>query len=63
MKLKNKYLKCFDEVKKNQLIECGYKYLYTSNGVFYFEENQDLTIKFSKSNILQNTKFSSWIGL
>jgi hypothetical protein len=63
MKLENKYIKCFSIKKKNQLLDAGYKYLYMNNGTYYFENNQNLTIKFSDSDILKDTKFSMWIGL
>lgn len=66
MNLKHKYIKCFSEEKLEELKLAGYKYLYENNGVYYFENNQDLTVKFSSNsncNILQNTKLSSWIGL
>lgn len=63
MKLKQKYIKCFTHEKSAELKLVGYKYLYESDGIFYFEDNQDLTIKFSNINILKDTKSSSWIGL
>lgn len=63
MRLKNKYIKCFSQEKSEELKRAGYKYLYEDGGVFYFENNSDLTVKFSESNLLKDTKLSMWIGL
>lgn len=65
MKFNNKrYIKCFTKEKSDELIEVGYKYLYESNGVFYFEDNQNITVKFSDNkNLLKGTKYSSFIPL
>ena len=65
MKLENKYLKCFSQEKSAQLQEAGFVFLYEKAGVYYHQNNEDLVIKFSNTNIniLDNTKFSSWIGL
>jgi hypothetical protein len=65
MKLDKKYIKCFTQNKSKQLQEAGYKFLYESNGVFYFEDNQNITVKFSddNSNILKDTKYSLYIPL
>ena len=63
MKLDKKYIKCFTQEKSKQLQEAGYKYLYESGGIFYFEDNKDLSAKFSDIDILSNTKYSSWIPL
>jgi hypothetical protein len=63
MKLvENKYLKCFSQEKFEQLKEAGYKYLYESNDIFYFLNSKELTVKFSNSNLLEDTKLSMWIN-
>jgi hypothetical protein len=63
MKLvENKYLKCFTQKKSEQLKEAGYEYLYESNGIFYFQNSKELTVKFSNTNLLEDTKPSMWIN-
>ncbi len=64
MKLKNKYIKAFSEEKSEQLKNAGYKYLYEKNGVYYFEDCDQLNAKFSNnSDILKDTKTSMWINI
>ena len=64
MKLKhNKYIRCFDEIKSAQLQEAGFLFLFEQNGVYFHKNNDDLTVKFSNTEILEDIKFSSWIGL
>lgn len=62
MKLKNKYLKCFSKEKSESLILLGYKFLYEQNGVYYHENNEEITIKFSNSDTLKDIKFSTTIN-
>jgi hypothetical protein len=63
MKLIKRYIKCYSEEKSEELKLAGYRYLYQDNGVYFFENNKDLSVKFSNSDILKDIKFSSWIGL
>jgi len=63
MKLKNKYIKCYSSDKSAQLQKAGFLFLYEQNGVYYHQNNEDLVVKFSKNELLKDTKFSSWIGL
>lgn len=67
MKLNKRYIKAFSKIKSEELIEIGYKFLYESNGVFYFEDNQNLTAKFSNNsdndNFLKGIKYSNYIPL
>lgn len=65
MKLKNRYIKCFNKKKKEQLDDYGYKFLYEANGVYWFENNQNLT-KFSAENnlnILNGCKYSIYLPM
>jgi hypothetical protein len=63
MQLKQKYLKCFTNDKAEQLKQLGYTYLYDKNGVYYFQNNENLTIKFSDNDILNGVKQSMTINL
>jgi hypothetical protein len=63
MKLNRKYIKAFSEEKAEQLKQAGYKHLFEKNGVYFFEENYDITVKFSNSNLLNDTKSSMWINI
>ncbi len=63
MEFKNKYIKCFSKEKSEELKRIGYIFLHESNGVFWFEENNKITLNFSNSDILKDVKFSSWINL
>lgn len=56
MKLESKYIKCFSNEKAESLKYVGYKFLYEQNGVYYFENNPQLTVKFSTSDLLNDTK-------
>lgn len=67
MKLNKRYIKAFSKSKSEELQEVGYKFLYEANGVFYFEDNQNLTANFTHNNenynLLKGTKYSSYIPL
>lgn len=63
MQLKQKYLKCFNSDKAEQLRQVGYTYLYEKNGVYYFQNNENLTIKFSSNDVLNGVKQSMTINL
>jgi hypothetical protein len=63
MKIDKKYIKAFTQEKSDQLQETGYKYLYESNGIFYFEDNKSLSKNFSNTDILSGTKFTTWIPI
>jgi hypothetical protein len=63
MKLKQRYFKVFSKKKSEVFIEIGYKFLYEANGVYWFEDDQNLTAKFSDNKILKDTKVSTWIPL
>jgi len=56
-------MKCFNQKKYEELLSCGYKFLYEQNGVYYFENNEHLTRKFSGEDVLEGTKTSTYIGL
>jgi hypothetical protein len=61
--LEQKYLKCFSQEKSDQLQKTGYEFLYERNGVFYHKNNKNLSIKFSNTDVLTDTKFSCFIGV
>jgi hypothetical protein len=63
MKLENKYLKCFDKNKSDTLNQSGFEFLFQKNGVYYHKNNENIVAKFSNTDILKDTKFSTWIGL
>ena len=57
-----KFIKCFSEEKYNQLLQVGYKFSHVKNGVYWFEDNCKLTVNFSSSDILQDTKVTTTIN-
>ena len=57
-----KFIKCFSQDKSDKLKNNGFKFLYERNGVFYFENDDKLTVKFSSSNILENTKITTTVN-
>ena len=67
MNLQQKYIKCFSQKKSAQLQEAGFSFLFEKANVYYHNNNELLTVKFSdnkdndNSNILKDTKYSSWI--
>jgi hypothetical protein len=58
MKIKQKYIKCFSQEKSQKLNNVGYQFLYEQNGVYYHQNNENLTVKFSNTDILEDTKYS-----
>jgi hypothetical protein len=62
MILKNKYIKAFSKEKSYQLLSAGYIFLYEQNGVYYYQNNNDITEKFSCSDLLKDTKFSTTVN-
>jgi hypothetical protein len=54
-KIEPKYIKCFSEEKKNQLIQFGVEFLYEQHGVYYFKKPE---VRFSNQDILKDTKTS-----
>lgn len=46
-----KYIKCFSKEKADELVSIGYQFLYEQNEVWYFNNNEKLSlpINFSKS--------------
>lgn len=63
MKLKQKYVHCFDLEKSETLNEAGYDFLYEKDGIYYHLNNEDITVKFSDDDILKDCKLSTWIAL
>jgi hypothetical protein len=57
-----KYIKCFSNKDYNKLINKGFCFLYEKDGIFYFENNQELITKFSKDDLMNNIKFSQTIN-
>lgn len=47
-----KYVKCFSKEKADELVSAGYEMLYEQNGVWYFNNNEELSLtsNFSKSD-------------
>ena len=63
MKLNKRYIKAFSKSKSEELINVGYKFLFEANGVYYHENNEQI-IKFSDNkNLLNGTKYSSFIPI
>lgn len=63
MKLNKRYIKAFSKNKSEELIEYGYKFLFEANGIYWFENNEQV-IKFSDNkNLLNGTKYSSFIPI
>jgi len=62
MKLEEKYIKCFSEEKKEQLVKSGYEFLYEQHEVYYFKNNKKIEAKFSNQEILKDTKPSLTIN-
>lgn len=62
MKLKYKYLKCFSQEKSTQLSQIGYLFLYEQNGVYYHQNNEEITINFSNNKVLDDVKFSTTVN-
>ena len=57
-----KYIKCFSNEEANKLKNTGFHFLYERDGIFYFENNQNLINNFEKENTIKNVKFSSTIN-
>lgn len=62
MIIKNKYIKAFSKEKSDQLLNVGYEFLYEQHGVYYHQNNSDITAKFSNSDLLQDIKFSTTVN-
>lgn len=47
-----KYIKCFSQNKADELTKIGLEFLYEQNSVWYFKNNEklSLSVNFSKSN-------------
>lgn len=43
-----KYIKCFSEEKYNELLNTGFDFLYSQNGVYYFNNTLKLANIFNK---------------
>lgn len=58
----DKYIKCFSKHDANILKDKGFIFLYFQNEVWYFENNHNLTVKFSEDKILHNCKFTNTVN-
>jgi hypothetical protein len=49
---KNKYIQCFSQEMADNLSNLGFEYLYETNGIWYFNDNDVLSksVKFSNGN-------------
>jgi hypothetical protein len=47
-----KYIRCFSKEKSDELVLKGFELLYEQNGVYYFNNNEELSlsVNFSKSD-------------
>ena len=57
-----KIIKCFSEEKSQELEKHGFKKLYSQNGVFYFEFNEKLSVKFSDNELFKDTKVTTTVN-
>lgn len=53
-----KFIKCFTDEELIELKKLGFSYLYTQNGIHYLENNKELIVKFSNTNLFENIKFT-----
>lgn len=58
----NKYIKCFSEEDLTKLQQLGFIYLFSQNGVHYFENSEKLNVKFSKNKLFEDVKFTNTLN-
>lgn len=62
MKIKQKYIRCFSQESSDSLKSKGYEFLHEKDGVYWFKNNESITVNFS-DNDMKNIKYSIWINL
>jgi len=58
----DKYIKCFSDEDITKLQQLGFVYLFSRNGVHWFENNEKLNANFSESPALKDVKFTNTVN-